>query len=147
MHTYPWWNQFRDPGRTVLLPVDGQVELPELSCNKHEEEDTRMFAHACRILCAIPALQRSKNDDYTDTDMTMMYLYYIAHLDGLQELWMKKIDINLPAHGIAKALAVKYDVDAADLTSILLNTYMLTGCDTVSYLYKRGKKARLPSSC
>ena len=70
-----------------------------------------------------------------------MYLYYIAHLDGLQELWMKKIDINLPAHGIAKALAVKYDVDAADLTSILLNTYMLTGSDTVSYLYKRGKKS------
>jgi len=36
---------FHDPGRTVLLSADCQVELPELSCEKHEEADTRMFAH------------------------------------------------------------------------------------------------------
>lgn len=53
---------------------------------------------------------------------------------------MKKTNIHLPAHGIAKALAVKYDVDSADLTSIPPSTYVLTGCDTVNHLYKRGKK-------
>ena len=37
---------FCDPGRTVLLSADCQVEIPELSCEKHEEVDTRM----CHIL-------------------------------------------------------------------------------------------------
>ena len=27
------------------MSADCQVELPELSCEKHEEADTRMFAH------------------------------------------------------------------------------------------------------
>ena len=35
---------FCDPGRTVLLSADCQVELSELSYEKHEEADTRMFA-------------------------------------------------------------------------------------------------------
>ena len=50
------------------------------------------------------------------------------------------IHIYLPAHAIAEALARKYDVEAADLTSMLLSTYILSGCDTVSYLYRRGKR-------
>ena len=50
------------------------------------------------------------------------------------------MDIYLPAHAIAEALAVKHAVEAADLTSILLSTYILTGCDTVSYPYRRGKR-------
>lgn len=36
---------FRHPGRTILLTTDCQIELPELSCEKHEEADTRMVAH------------------------------------------------------------------------------------------------------
>ncbi|KAJ8385348.1 hypothetical protein AAFF_G00189690 [Aldrovandia affinis] len=76
----------------------------------------------------------------TDTDMIMMCIYYITHMDGLQELWVKKMYIYLPAHAITDALAVKYDVESADLSSMLLSTYILTGCDTVSCLYRRGKK-------
>ena len=34
---------FHDPGRTVMLSADSHVEVPELSCEKHEEADTRMF--------------------------------------------------------------------------------------------------------
>ena len=71
----------------------------------------------------------------TDTDVIMMCIYYITHLDGLDELWVKNMDIYLPAHAIAEALAVKYAVEAANLTSMLLSTYILTGCDTVSYPY------------
>ncbi|KAJ8379200.1 hypothetical protein AAFF_G00223120 [Aldrovandia affinis] len=44
----------------------------------------------------------------TDTDVIMMCIYYIAHMDGLEELWVKKMDIYLPAHAITDALAVKY---------------------------------------
>ena len=50
------------------------------------------------------------------------------------------MDIFLPVHAITEALEGKYDVAASDLTSLLLNTYILTGCDTVSYLYRRGKR-------
>ncbi|KAJ8397984.1 hypothetical protein AAFF_G00433310 [Aldrovandia affinis] len=81
-------------------------------------------------------------DPSLDQDVIMMCIYYITHMDGLQELWVKKMDIYLPAHAIVDALAVKYDVEAADLSFMLLSTYILTGCDTVSYLYRRGKKCR-----
>lgn len=50
------------------------------------------------------------------------------------------MDIVLPVDTITEALAGKYDVPASDLTSLLLSTYILTGCDTVSYLYRRGKR-------
>ena len=76
----------------------------------------------------------------TDTDVVMMCIYYITHMDGLHELWVKKMDIYLPAHAIAQALAVNYCVDAANVTAMLLSTYTLTGCDTVSYPYRRGKR-------
>ncbi len=129
---------FCDPGRTVLLSVDCQVELPELSCEKHEEADTRMFAH---IAYSVQILHHKRAVVVaTDTDVIMMCMYYITHMDGLQELWVKTMDIFLPVHAITEVLAGKYDVAASDLTSLLLSTYILTGCDTVSYLYRRGKR-------
>ena len=36
---------FHAPERTVLLVRDSCAQLPELSCEKHEEADTGMFAH------------------------------------------------------------------------------------------------------
>ena len=129
---------FRDPGRTILLSSDCLMELPELSCEKHEEADTRIFA---RIAYSVQHMQHKLAIVVaTDTDVIMMCIYYITHLDGLQELWVKKMDIYLPTHAIAESLAVKYDVGAANLTSIFLGTYILTGCDTVSYSYRRGKR-------
>ncbi|CAL8378921.1 unnamed protein product [Arctogadus glacialis] len=129
---------FCDPGRTVLLSADCQVELPELSCEKHEEADTRMFAH---IAYSVQILHHKRAVVVaTDTDVIMMCMYYITHMDGLQEMWVKTMDIFLPVHAITEALVGKYDVAASDLTSLLLSTYILTGCDTVSYLYRRGKR-------
>ncbi|CAL8247392.1 unnamed protein product [Merluccius merluccius] len=40
----------------------------------------------------------------TDTDVIMMCMYYITHMDGLQELWVKTMDIILPVHAITEAL-------------------------------------------
>jgi len=40
------------------------------------------------------------------------------------QLWVKNMDSYLSVHAITKALAVKYDVEAADLTSMLLSTYI-----------------------
>ncbi len=130
------FGNFGDPGRTVLLSADCQVELPELSRN--EKAGNRMFAHAAY---SVQHLHHKRAVVVaTDTDVILMCTYYITHLDGLQELWVKKMDIYIPAHAIVEALAVKYDVEAADLESMLLSTSILTGCNTMSYLYRRGKR-------
>ncbi|XP_060776579.1 uncharacterized protein LOC132886053 [Neoarius graeffei] len=129
---------FCDPGRTVLLSANCQIELPELSCEKHDEADTRTFAHiaySVRIMHHKRAVVVA-----TDTDVIMMCIYYIRHMIGLQELWVKMNDNFLPVHAMTEALAGKYDTAPAEFTSILLSTYILTGCDTVSYLYRRGKR-------
>lgn len=39
-----------------------------------------------------------------------------------------------------EVLGRKYGKDPQDLTSTLLCVYVLSGCDTVSYPFKRGKK-------
>lgn len=128
---------FSDPGRTVLLSAECQVEVPELSCEKHEQADIRMFAHTAYSVQHLHHKQAVVVA--TDTDVIMM-CNTTSHTVGLQEQWVKKLDIYLPAHEIAEALIVKYDVEAADISSMLLSTYVLTGCDTVSYLYRRRKK-------
>jgi len=77
---------FRDPGGTVLLSAECQVELTELSCEKHEEADTRMFAH---IAYSVQHLHHKRAVVVaTNTDVIMMCIYYITHLDGLEELWV-----------------------------------------------------------
>ena len=40
-----------------------------------------------------------------DTDVIMMCINYITHMDGLQELWVKKMDIYLPARAIVDVVA------------------------------------------
>ncbi|KAA0712401.1 hypothetical protein E1301_Tti018229 [Triplophysa tibetana] len=85
---------FCDPCRTVLLSADCQVELPELSCEKHDEADTRMFAH---IGYSVQPLHHKRAVVVaTDRDVIMMCMYYITHMDELQELWVNTIDIFLP---------------------------------------------------
>lgn len=65
---------------------------------------------------------------------------YITYIDGLQELWVKMMDIFIPVHAIIEALVGKYDDAALCLTSPLLSTYILTGYDTVSYKYRGGRR-------
>ena len=76
------------------------------------------------------------------TPSTLLVIDIMSRYDvgGLQELWVKMMDIFLPVHAITEALAGKYDVAASDLTSLFLSIYILTGCDTVSYLYSRGTR-------
>ncbi|XP_073712815.1 uncharacterized protein [Misgurnus anguillicaudatus] len=106
-----------DPGRTVLLSLD-------CLCEKHEEVHTWMFAH---IAYSVQILHHKRAVVVaTDTDVIMMCMYYITHMDGLQELWVKTMDIFLPFHAITEALTGNYNGAASDLTS--LSTNILTGC-------------------
>ena len=75
---------FHNPGRTVLLTSDYQTELPELSCERCEEADTRMFA---RITYCVQYLHyRRVVVMANDTDLIMMCIYYNTLIAGLNEL-------------------------------------------------------------
>ena len=126
---------FHDSGRTVQLSVDRAFELSELSCGKHEEAETRIFAHMAYSIKQHH--HRRALIVANDTDITMMSLYFITQLDDLHELWVKKMNNYLPVHANT---AVKYAVEPVYIAPIPLSTCILTGCDTVSYLYRRGKR-------
>jgi len=43
-------------------------------------------------------------------------------------------------HAVVAALAEKYETEAAHLMSVLLSVYVMTGCDTISFPWHRGKR-------
>ena len=49
-------------------------------------------------------------------------------------------DKYIPIHDLLSLLSIKYDADSKKISGTLLATYVLSGCDTVSYPYRRGKK-------
>ena len=53
---------------------------------------------------------------------------------------MEKFDTFLPIHDLVIELAITLDKDSLEITETLLVAYVLSGCDSVSYPYKRGKK-------
>ena len=132
---------FRDPGRTVAITSTYYQELPDLSCNEHEEADTRMFAHlnysvrkencTTGVICC------------TDTDVIVLAMYYYVHMPGLKETWIHKNNIYLPLHRIVNDYAESLCCETKILTSVLLNTYILTGCDTVSFIFNKTKARAL----
>jgi hypothetical protein len=130
---------FKDPGRTLLVSQGSEAtELPELSCRRHEEADSRMFAHmaySVQVLGCKRAVVVAN-----DTDVIMMCFYYSSQLPGLEQLWVQKMGVYVPVHAVVAALAEKYETEAAHLTSVLLSVYVMTGCDTVSFPWHRGKR-------
>ena len=100
----------RDPGYTVQLSVDRAFELSELSCEKH---DTGFFAHMAYSITHHHhrhALIIVAND----TDIFMMFVYFITQLDDLHDLRVKKMTNYSPVHAITDDLAVKYAVSTDD---------------------------------
>ena len=128
----------KESGKSVLLTSTAVVDILELSCASHEEADTRIFCHL-QYAVRHHGYQRAVIQA-ADTDIILMALYHTVRIVGLQELWVQKAQKFLPCHKIAQNLAIKTNMDASLITSVLLSVYILTGCDTVSYPYRRGKK-------
>jgi len=135
------------PGPAIMLSQHSLTELPCLVCPAHEEADTRVFAHALYSIeeqnCSRIVIEAN------DTDIIVMGIFYSSNMSSLKELWVHKtttgpqnqrLDIHLPCHAIAHYLASKYQ---GDITAMLLTTYILSGCDTVSYPFRIGKKRAL----
>lgn len=130
-----------NPGHTVLINNTGCHELPELACTKHEEADTRMFAHlsysstqedcSTGVICSM------------DSDVFVLAMYYCMRIASLKELWIEKMGMFLPIHTIVQDYSQKLSIDAEELTGILHNIYILTGCDTVSFIFGKSKARAL----
>ena len=74
----------------------------------------------------------------TDTDIIILCYCCLA---SLQDLWVQtKPDRLLPIHELVASLTGKYMKHQEELTAILLCVYVLSGCDTVSYPFRQGKK-------
>ena len=89
----------------VIIQGNGSQALPGLSCQSHEEADTRIFAHL---------VYRVQHYGYshaviqvTDTDILVMAIYHSVCIPGLEELWVQKGVTYIPCHWIARQLAEK----------------------------------------
>ena len=129
----------RESGRTVVISNATVSRLHELSCSLHEEADTRIMAH---LRYSVEQLGCKRAVVHaTDTDIIILSMYYYCCLASVQELWVQtKPDRFLPIHELVASLSGKYMKHQEELTATLLCIYVLSGCDTVSYPFRRGKK-------
>ncbi|KAG1680227.1 putative RNA polymerase II subunit B1 CTD phosphatase rpap2 [Nymphon striatum] len=131
-------------GFCLVLGVNAQAtrvtqtehtDVDELYCPNHEEADTRIFAHIASCddnnVFVIQA---------TDTDIIFLAMYHFPRLPNVVELWVEKNDLFLSIHDLVNELAKAVGKDGLALTDTLLISYILSGCDSVSYPFKRGKK-------
>ncbi|KAG1679024.1 Zinc finger protein 862 [Nymphon striatum] len=131
-------------GFCLVLGVNAQAtrvtqtehtNVDELYCPNHEEADTRIFAHIASC---------DDNDVFviqaTDTDIIVLAMYHFPRLPNVVELWVEKNDLFLSIHDLVNESAKAVGKDVLALTDTLLISYILSGCDSVSYPFKRGKK-------
>lgn len=113
----------------------GTSVLQGLCCHTHEEADTRIFAHIA--FC-------QNNSTFivhaADSDIIMLSMYYYPRLQHVSELWIEKNDLFLPIHDLVDQLANKIGKNRLQLTDTLLIAYVLSGCDSVSFPFGRGKR-------
>ncbi|KAG1704021.1 hypothetical protein GQR58_004102 [Nymphon striatum] len=118
------------------------TDVDELYCPIHEEADTRIFAHIASCddnnVFVIQA---------TDTDIIFLAMYHFPRLPNVVELWVEKNDLFLSIHDLVNELAKAVGKDVLALTDTLLISYILSGCDSVSYPFKRGKKRTVKVAC
>ena len=122
----------RESGRTLVINNASTSTLEELSCS------ARIMAHLCYSVTA----WLYKIVHATDTDIIMLCIYY-CRLGSLQELSVSvqmKPDKYRPVQQLVNSLSSKYRKYQQELTSALLCAYVLSGCDIVSYPFRRGKK-------
>jgi len=76
----------------------------------------------------------------TDIDIFTMDIYYSVRIPGLKELWMQKESSYFPCHIIANLVAEMFTLPVTLASSALLCGHIMSGCDTISYVFGKGKK-------
>ena len=75
----------------------------------------------------------------TDAAITLLALSSLVFLSEPKERWIQRDDRYIPLHALVKSLSGNSDKDPRALCATLFSTYVLSGCDTVSYPYGWGK--------
>ncbi|CAH0562924.1 unnamed protein product [Brassicogethes aeneus] len=105
------------------------------TCDKHEEADTKIVYHACKVDAASNILLRC-----SDTDILIIMLGNMEHLEASVKVWME----------VGVGNAQRY-VDVTKIYKSLGNTlcsalpgfHALTGCDFNPAFFRKGKKRPL----
>ncbi|CAH1098889.1 unnamed protein product [Psylliodes chrysocephalus] len=115
---------------STLSSSETTKRLPELHFSHHNEADTRIFI----IIQYLSNLQyRQIIIEATDTDIFVLSLYFIT----IQEIWF---NTYIPVHHIIEELSTDKSLNVQmNLGSLLLSIYILTGCDTVRFIFRKGK--------
>ena len=129
-----------------MLTAEGVSECTCLTCPQHEEADIRIFAHAAYSVSSQGCIKVVIKA--TNTDIAILGVYHSQQMPGLKALWIQKsvtaenpdvpTSVFRPCHQITDMLSSKYP--EVDITSVVLTAYTITGCDTVSYPFRIGKK-------
>ena len=127
---------FNDRSRANVVTISKCSVIDQLSCYTHEEAYTRMIAHIHFTIAAFGCQRVVVHA--TDTGVIMMCMYHFCKLP-LSELWNEKKEQFLPVHTLSRALCEHTQRSGLATSDWLLVCYVLTGCDTVSYPYRRGK--------
>ena len=126
---------------SVIIQGHGPQALPDVSCESHEEADTRIFAHLA--YCAQHYGYTHAVIQVTDTDILVMAIYHCIRIPGLEELWVQKRATCIPCHRIARQLAEKNHMTVFSTASALLCVHVMRGCDTMRYPSDAERKRRI----
>ena len=136
-----WYKSSLPDGFTMVLGIETQAICvtnnevrDQLHCPNHEKADTRIIVHIASFPEASKVVVQA-----TDTDILMLCLYHYPRLMNISHLWVEKNDIFPPLHDLVNQMASLLGKNALELTETLLVAYVLSGCDSVSYSFKRGK--------
>ena len=130
----PPWKQLISTRTTIVVSTPHSDNLAAISPCFHEEADIFIFVYV-----ANPASNGFKRIVIrtTDSDVLVIAVSVVQHIKDLCELWIAfGCGSNLryiPAHTIARQLGNAR-------SSALPVFHSITGCDTVSSLYGKGKK-------
>lgn len=124
--------------KTIMCSKSGSNVATEFEFTEHEEADTRIFS----IIDHFKNRYKRFLIYATDTDIFVLSMYYSSYYTDI-EIWMQNNKKFVPCHIIIQSLARIYQKNAENLAGILLAVYCLSGCDSVSFPFRKGKRKAL----
>ena len=130
---------FKQSERTVKLSRTTESNIHELHSSDHEEADTHLIAHLAYCTDNICHSRVVIHD--ADINIIILCLYHLAwNTSSVTELSVEKNGKYFPIHDLLYKLCEKFGKARTVITSSILIVYVLSGCDSVSYIYRQGKR-------
>ncbi|CAH1099221.1 unnamed protein product [Psylliodes chrysocephalus] len=124
-----------DNQTTIKCTKMESTVVDELQFTGHKKADTRIFA-----------INNFFKDTFNvfviyslDTDVFVLSMCFSVTLDV--EIWIERENKFIPCFSIIKEVTNLKHLDVKVLVDNLLSIYCLSGCDSVSFPFKKGKKS------